>query len=162
MHLEVGQGPLLTTGGTIEATHNLGLYRAILTSNPESFGPIKYKFVLRVMRIDINRPVLYVTAEWNELDQDPEWQALKEEACESLDRLLFDGEDEESVEGEAIAIDEPEAEKLNVEGQHKQAYVLGVFSSRGRENLGASDEWADKAKFERKALIVAKEYLAIK
>ena len=163
MYLEVGQGPLLTGGGQVEATHNLGSYRALLLSDPLSMGPIKYKFVLIVISVDINRPVLYVTAEWNEMLQDTEWEAVRREALVSFDALLSDSENEEVFEGgKAMGHKQSGAETGDTELQDQKAYVLSVFSLKGRSNLGASEDWADKEKFERKALAIAKEYLAIK
>lgn len=162
MYLEVGQGPLLTGGGQVEATHKIGPYKAVLISDPLSMGPIKYKFVLIVISVDSNRPVLYVTAEWNEMLQDAEWEAIRREALASCDALLADSEREVFEGDKAMGHEQSGAENGDAESKDQGDYVLGVFSLEGRSNLGTSEDWADKEKFECKALEIAKEYLAIK
>ncbi len=41
------------------------------------------------------------------------------------------------------------------------SHFLGVFPGDAHLNLGASDEWADRERFARKALEVAKQHLGI-
>jgi hypothetical protein len=53
------------------------------------------------------------------------------------------------------------SEKNNVPLEGAGAHFLGVFRGTSHENLGLSDDWADREKFTAKALSIAKERLGI-
>jgi hypothetical protein len=53
------------------------------------------------------------------------------------------------------------SEKNNVPMEGAGSHFLGVFPGDGHENLGLSDEWADRDRFTARALSIAKERLGI-
>lgn len=59
------QHPFIASGGIKLKTHQLGKYRAVLVKDPNSVGPIKYRYVMVVFRDGTDEPVIFVTAEQN-------------------------------------------------------------------------------------------------
>lgn len=58
---------MITGGGKVVRTYNLGRYKGVLVEAPESFGPIKYIYVLLVFENEGEEPILFVTSEKNEM-----------------------------------------------------------------------------------------------
>lgn len=61
------QHPLITGGGTTVRAYTLGRGKAVLVQDPDSVGPIKYRYVMTVFPVGSAKPVMFVTAEQNTL-----------------------------------------------------------------------------------------------
>ena len=59
--------PMITGGGKDLRSYNFGKYKGVLVEAPDSFGPIKYGYVLIVFGKEDKEPVLFVTSEKNEM-----------------------------------------------------------------------------------------------
>lgn len=62
--------PMITGGGEVLRTYDFGPYSGVLIGAPESFGPIKYIYVLIVFEVNNENPVLFVTSEKNEMQSE--------------------------------------------------------------------------------------------
>lgn len=120
--------PLITGGGQTLSSYQIGSYRSVLVKNPDSVGPIKYLYVMIVFGESVAEPVLFVTAERNEM------------------------------QGELLNI---AGQTQSTLGRDSNEYFLGIFSKDGRFNLGASYDWEDQTKFERRAIEIVRERLRI-
>lgn len=58
---------MITGGGEVLRTYDLGRYKGVLIEAPECFGPIKYVYVLVIFEKEGEEPVLFVTSEKNEM-----------------------------------------------------------------------------------------------
>lgn len=122
--------PLITGGGQMLRSYQIGSYKSVLVKSPESVGPIKYLYVMIVFSGNGTEPVLFVTAERNEM------------------------------QGELLKIAAGQTGNPNL-GSEDNGYFLGVFSKDGRFNLGASRDWEDQEKFEKKAIEIVRERLRV-
>lgn len=59
--------PLITGGGTTIRRYRIGKYNGVLVQDPNSFGPIKYRYVMTVFSEQGEDPIMFVTAEQNEM-----------------------------------------------------------------------------------------------
>jgi|SRR5581483_8548957 len=59
--------PLITGGGQMLRSYQIGSYKSVLVKSPESVGPVKYLYVMIVFSGNGTEPVLFVTAERNEM-----------------------------------------------------------------------------------------------
>jgi len=103
-------------------------HTAVLVDSPQLPGPIQYLYALYVSRASDNEPQFLVTAE-------------KQFSIPGIEDLLKDSEFFSDVDM----------------GELSRGVVLGVHSSQGHDNYGASPDYADRDKFVAKALQLAKE-----
>ena len=126
--------PMILGGGTIKAVFTVGDHRAVLIQDPDSFGPIKYRFVLTIFDTNGTSPLMFVTCEWNEMQEE------QEDLLEDFFRKEF-----------------PDSDDIS----ERSKYHLCVFALGQHANLGQSDDWADIAKFESAAWRIVRERLGV-
>jgi hypothetical protein len=102
---------------TIDGEHD-----AVLLTNIEAAGVVRYAFLLVVFRRGVPDPVAFVSSKVEQ-------------------KLGLEGHDADFGEGGG-------------------AHFLGAFVKDGHRNDGASDKWADEAKFEASAIALAKTLVA--
>lgn len=112
----------------VRKTYRLGGHSAALLTGAESLGPIRYLFVLAVIKDGETAPCYIVTSEIN------------------------------TLQGEMLALaakDDPELRERLAKG-NASAPFIGAFERDGfHSNLGSSDDWQDLNKFAAKALELA-------
>lgn len=59
--------PMITDGGEVRKRYEIGKYQIVLIENPNSIGPIKYKFVFMAFKNTDKEPILTITSETNEM-----------------------------------------------------------------------------------------------
>jgi len=62
--------PLITGGGELLRAYTIGPYKSVLIKSPESFGPVKYRYILIVYGHEEKQPILFVTSEQNAMQSE--------------------------------------------------------------------------------------------
>lgn len=81
--------PLITGGGELLRAYTIGPYKSVLVKSPESFGPIKYRYILIVYDHDEKQPILFVTSEQNAMQS--ELLKIAKESDPDFDPPSIDG-----------------------------------------------------------------------
>lgn len=62
--------PLIFSGGTLVKRYIINDDKVVFVENPDSIGPIKYKYICLVFEGDAEEPALTITAEQNEMQRE--------------------------------------------------------------------------------------------